>query len=53
MFSKYVTVDGTALNYFHTGASTLPGVPPALDRGELLLFLHGAGLQRAHLASAS
>jgi pimeloyl-ACP methyl ester carboxylesterase len=43
MFSKYVTVDGTALNYFHTGASTLPGVPPALDRGELLLFLHGAG----------
>jgi pimeloyl-ACP methyl ester carboxylesterase len=43
MFSKYVTVDGVALNYFHTGASTLPGVPPALDRGELLLFLHGAG----------
>ena len=23
MFSKYVTVDGVALNYFHTGASTL------------------------------
>lgn len=43
MFSKYVTVGGTALNYFHTGASTLPGVAPALDRGELLLFLHGAG----------
>ena len=43
MFSKYATVDGTALNYFHTGTSTLPGVPPALDRGELLLFLHGAG----------
>jgi len=43
MFSKYATVDGVALNYFHTGASTLPGVPPALDRGELLLFLHGAG----------
>jgi 3-oxoadipate enol-lactonase len=43
MFSKYVTSDGTAINYFHTGASTLPGVPPALDRGELLVFLHGAG----------
>lgn len=43
MFSKYVTVGGTALNYVHTGASTLPGTPPALDRGEVLLFLHGAG----------
>lgn len=43
MFSKYATIDGTAVSYFHTGASTLPGVPPALDRGELLLFLHGAG----------
>ena len=43
MFSKYATVGGVALNYFHTGASTLPGTPPALDRGELLLFLHGAG----------
>ena len=43
MFSKYVTVDDTALHYFHTGASTFPNVPPALDRGELLLFLHGAG----------
>lgn len=43
MFSKYLTVGGTALSYFHTGASTLPNVPPALDRGELLVFLHGAG----------
>lgn len=43
MFSKYVSVDGVALNYFHTGASTLPDVTPALDQGELLLFLHGAG----------
>lgn len=43
MFSKYVTVDGVALNYFHTGASTIPGVPPTLDRGQLLLCLHGAG----------
>ncbi len=43
MFSKYVPVDGVALHYFHTGGSTLPDVPPGLDRGELLLFLHGAG----------
>jgi len=43
MFAKYVSVDGTALHYFHTGASTLPDVPPALDRGELLVLLHGAG----------
>jgi pimeloyl-ACP methyl ester carboxylesterase len=43
MFSKYATVGGVALNYFHTGASTLPDVPPALARGELLVFLHGAG----------
>jgi len=43
MFSKYVTIDGVAVNYFHTGASTLPGTPPALERGELLVFLHGAG----------
>jgi len=43
MFAKYVSVDGVALHYFHTGASTLPDVPPRLDRGELLVFLHGAG----------
>jgi len=43
MFSKYVSIGGVAINYFHTGASTLPDVTPALDRGELLVFLHGAG----------
>ena len=43
MFSKYVSVEGLALNFFHSGRSTLPGVTPALDRGELLLLLHGAG----------
>lgn len=59
MFSKYVTIDGVALNYFHSGPSTLPGTPPALDRGELLLFAHGAGSnahtwhrQLAHVAAA-
>jgi pimeloyl-ACP methyl ester carboxylesterase len=43
MFSKYVTVDGVAINYFHTGRSTLPDAAPALDCGALLFFLHGAG----------
>jgi pimeloyl-ACP methyl ester carboxylesterase len=43
MRSKYVQVDGVATNYFHTGPSTLPDIVPALDRGELLLFVHGAG----------
>ena len=43
MRSKYVSVDGIAVNYFHTGPSTLPTTPPPLDRGETLLFLHGAG----------
>jgi pimeloyl-ACP methyl ester carboxylesterase len=43
MRTKYVTVDGTAIHYFHGGPSTLPGVIPDLGRGEVLLFLHGAG----------
>ncbi len=43
MFSKYVDIDGVAVNYFHTGPSTLPGVAPDLAQGELLVLLHGAG----------
>ncbi len=43
MPAKYVTVDGVALHYLHTGPTTLPDVPPALDRGRRLLFLHAAG----------
>jgi pimeloyl-ACP methyl ester carboxylesterase len=43
IYTKYVTVNGVALNYFHTGVSTLPGVVPDLGKGELLLFVHGAG----------
>src|SRR5262245_16127874 len=43
MRTKYVTVDGTAINYFHGGRSTLPKVVPDLSAGELLLFAHGAG----------
>lgn len=43
MFSKFVRVGDVAINYFHTGPSSLPDRTPALDSGELLLFLHGAG----------
>jgi pimeloyl-ACP methyl ester carboxylesterase len=52
---KYVRVGEDALHLVHTGATTLPDVPPALDRGALLLFLHGAdgnaGQWRSTLAS--
>jgi pimeloyl-ACP methyl ester carboxylesterase len=43
MPTKYVTVNGTAVHYFHTGRTSLPGVTPDVSRGELLLFIHGAG----------
>ncbi len=43
MPTKYVEVDGTAVHYFHTGCTTLPGVVPDLERGELMLFVHAAG----------
>jgi pimeloyl-ACP methyl ester carboxylesterase len=43
MFSKYVDIGGVAVSYFHGGRSTLPGSLPDLARGELLLFVHGAG----------
>ena len=41
--SKYVTVDGTAVHYLHTGPTTLPDAPPALERGRLFLLVHAAG----------
>ncbi len=40
---KYVTIDGAAVHYLHTGPTTLPDVPPALDRGTLFVLLHAAG----------
>src|SRR5574341_343922 len=43
MPTKYVQVDGTAVHYFHSGRTTLPGVVPDLSRGELLVFVHAAG----------
>ncbi len=43
MFAKYAEVSGHAIHYLHTGPSTLPDVVPTLDRGALLVLLHGAG----------
>lgn len=43
MPTKYVEVDGYAVNYFHTGRTTLPNVTPDVNKGKLLLYLHGAG----------
>ena len=43
MPAKYVTVDGTAVHYLHSGPTTLPDVPPALDRGRLFVLVHAAG----------
>ena len=43
MATKYVEVDGYAVNYFHTGQTTLPTVVPDTHKGRLLLYVHGAG----------
>src|SRR2546427_614800 len=36
-------MDGIAVHYRHSGPTTLPDVPPALDRGRLFVFVHAAG----------
>ena len=41
--TKYIDQGGTALHYLHTGPTTLPDVPPALDRGTLFVLLAPAG----------
>src|SRR5262245_53645438 len=43
MPTKYVEVDGYAVNYFHTGRTTLPNVTPDTSKGKVILYLHGAG----------
>jgi len=43
MPTKYVEVNGYAVNYFHIGRTTLPTVVPDVSRGKFLLYLHGAG----------
>jgi pimeloyl-ACP methyl ester carboxylesterase len=41
--SKYVIVDDVAVHYVHSGPTTLPDVPPVLDRGQLFILVHAAG----------
>lgn len=43
MPSKFVQLGDHAVHYLHTGPTTLPDVPPALDRGTLFVLLHCAG----------
>ena len=43
MPQKYVQIGDAAVHYLHTGPTTLPDVPPALDRGALFVLLHAAG----------
>src|SRR5579885_1674895 len=43
MPTKYWDVSGHAIYLHYAGATTLPDVPPPLDRGRTLLFLHAAG----------
>lgn len=43
MPQKYVRIDGVATFLHHAGATTLPESPPATDRGEVVLCLHGTG----------
>jgi pimeloyl-ACP methyl ester carboxylesterase len=40
---KYLHLGEHALHYLHTGPTTLPDVPPALDQGALFLLVHGGG----------
>ena len=41
--AKYVHLGPQAIHCLHTGPTTLPDVPPALDRGTLFVLLHCAG----------
>ena len=38
-----MTLDGTPVHYIHSGPTTLPDVPPTLERGRLFLLVHAAG----------
>jgi len=48
MPSKYVTVAGVATHLLYTPPTTLPTEPPRYQRGQVLLFLHGAGGNAGH-----
>lgn len=40
---KYFAIDGVATYLHHTGATTLPELPPDTSQGEVVLCLHGTG----------
>ena len=50
MPTKYIDVEGYAVNYFHTGQTTLPPVVPDVSQGKLFLYVHGAG-SNGHFAN--
>ncbi|MDG2307024.1 MAG: alpha/beta fold hydrolase [Candidatus Binatia bacterium] len=43
MPTKYLYRGDLAIHYEHAGETTLPGVPPPMDRGGALLFVHDTG----------
>jgi pimeloyl-ACP methyl ester carboxylesterase len=47
MVSKYVEVNGQAINYYYVGPTTAPDVPPPLSRGVPIIFIHASG-QNGH-----
>lgn len=55
MPAKFLRIGDEAIHYLHTGETTLPDVPPCLERGTPLLFLSGEGgsaaMWAAHLAA--
>lgn len=43
MRSRYIDVDDVAVNYLYGGPPAPPGERPPFDRGEVFVFVHGAG----------
>jgi pimeloyl-ACP methyl ester carboxylesterase len=43
MPTAYYYVDGVPINTFYTGRTMLPGTPLPKDKGQAVLFIHGAG----------
>ncbi|HVN64444.1 MAG TPA: alpha/beta hydrolase [Candidatus Binataceae bacterium] len=43
MPAKYTEVNGCAIHYSYSGATTLPDVIPDFSRGRKILLIHGAG----------
>jgi pimeloyl-ACP methyl ester carboxylesterase len=43
MPAKFLRIGDEALHYLHAGPTTLPDVPPRLDRGRAIVFLSGEG----------